>query len=108
MDILNKTEIMEPNTFVLVFGIFTIIFLFASISNLDSNVGVIFGLLFLICMVGALITSIWWEDNPTGRYKYEVILDDNYSATELYENYKVVEQRGKIWIIEDKEESIEN
>ena len=101
MEILNKTEIMEQSTFILVFFIFAIIFLFASISNIYNNVGVIFGLLFLICMVVALSASIWWEGNPTGRYKYEVILDDNYSATELYENYKVIEQRGRIWVIED-------
>ena len=40
----------------------------------------------------------------TGRYKYEVILDDDYPAAKLYDEYDVVEQRGKIWVIEDKED----
>ena len=51
-----------------------------------------------------MIITVFGEEIPTGRYKYEVILDKSYSATELYENYDVVEQRGKIWVIEDKEE----
>lgn len=39
---------------------------------------------------------------PTGRYKYEVLIDETVSVTELYEKYEIVGQDGKIWIIEDK------
>lgn len=38
----------------------------------------------------------------TDHYRYEVIIDSSYSATELMNQYKVIEQRGEIWVIEDR------
>lgn len=38
----------------------------------------------------------------TDHYKYEVIIDSSYSATDLLSQYKVIEQRGSIWVIEEK------
>lgn len=40
---------------------------------------------------------------PTGRYEYEVLLSEEVSFTELYERYEIVEQRGEIWVLRDKE-----
>ena len=40
---------------------------------------------------------------PTGRYRYEATIDKSVSFTELYEKYDIVEQRGEIYILEDKE-----
>ena len=37
------------------------------------------------------------------KRQYEVILNDDYSAKELYEKYDVIEQRGEIWVIREKE-----
>lgn len=39
----------------------------------------------------------------TGRYRYEVTIDDTVSFNELQEKYDVIEQNGKIWTLEDKE-----
>jgi hypothetical protein len=52
-----------------------------------------------------LVSSGLWapKDTPTGRYEYKVILDDTYPATQLYEEYEVIGQDGKIWIIQEKE-----
>lgn len=104
MEILNKTEITEPSTLFFILAACTIVFLFACLGNLDKDAGLVFLLLCIICFIGVMIITVFGEEIPTGRYKYEVILDKSYSATELYENYDVVEQRGKIWVIEDKEE----
>ena len=38
----------------------------------------------------------------TDHYRYEVIIDSSYSATDLMSHYKVIEQRGSIWVIEEK------
>lgn len=39
---------------------------------------------------------------PTDRNEYVVKLDDA-SFVEIYEKYEVVEQKGDIWILQDKE-----
>lgn len=38
----------------------------------------------------------------TGEYQYECIIDDSVSYNEVIENYNIVEQRGDIWVLEDK------
>ena len=42
------------------------------------------------------------NEYETGRYKYEVILDDDYPASDLYGKYNIIDQRGEIWVIEDR------
>lgn len=41
----------------------------------------------------------------SGRYRYEVTLSEDYDISELTNCYRVTEQRGKIWVIEEKEEN---
>ena len=56
---------------------------------------------FVIFLVGTgFIMDI--NEYKTGRYKYEVILDDDYPVIDLYDKYNIIEQRGEIWVIEDK------
>ena len=38
----------------------------------------------------------------TGEYQYECIIDDSVSYNEIVENYNIIEQRGDIWVLEDK------
>lgn len=110
MEILNQTEIIEkvggwPPGVVL--GVFVILFIavsffFAFVLDFDT-LGIMSGLIITICTL--LLTIGLWspKDTPTGRYEYKVILDETYPATQLYENYEVIGQEGKIWIIQDKE-----
>lgn len=51
-------------------------------------------LAFIIFFVG-LFTS-----NPISRY--ECTIDSNVSFVELYDKYNVIEQRGDIWVLEEK------
>ena len=64
------------------------------------------GILSLVCIIlcfAGFITFVVDDDHPTGKYRYEILLDDLYPASKLNENYDVIEQRGEIFVIEDKE-----
>ena len=37
------------------------------------------------------------------KTQYECVIDDTTSFNEVMENYEVVEQRGDIWVLRDKE-----
>lgn len=52
-------------------------------------------LVWLIC--GILNITI-----KTGEYQYECIIDDSVPYNEVVDNYKIIEQRGDIWVLEDK------
>ena len=51
----------------------------------------------------ALVIGIANPQESTGRYRYECLIDETVSMTEVYERYEVIEQRGDIWVLEDKE-----
>ena len=61
----------------------------------------------LLCVAAAIcvfvVGLVLDSDVNTGRYKYECAIDDSVSISELYDHYDVVEQRGDIWVLEDKE-----
>ena len=83
------------------------IFLFVmtniSDSNHWSNLTIIFGISTIICILTFIVLALWCPTEPTGRYKYECTIDKSVSITEVYEKYEVVEQRGDIWVLQDKE-----
>lgn len=41
---------------------------------------------------------------PTGRYKYEVKISDTTTFKEVTDNYKIIDNRGQIWVLEDKDD----
>lgn len=60
--------------------------------------------LIVICSLSALVVlSVWDPQIETGRYRYEVIIDDSVSFSDIHEKYEVIKQRGDIWVLEDKE-----
>lgn len=110
MEILSQTEIIEQvggwpqavviTLFILVFAGLSIFF--GMVCNLDT-LGIAVSL-FVSLLILFLTMGIWEpKDVPTGRYEYKVILDETYPATQLYEEYEVIGQDGKIWIIQEKE-----
>ncbi len=38
----------------------------------------------------------------TGEYRYECTIDDSVSYNDIVKNYEIIEQRGDIWVLEDK------
>lgn len=60
--------------------------------------------LMFICFLAFIFTL---NSVHTGRYRYEATVDDSVTFNNIMKKYEVVEQRGEIWILEDKEEKIE-
>lgn len=102
MEILNKTDIYESNILSSVFIIGIVICFIIGCINQYNRRGLIALMICVICLFGLTISESFIEKMPTGRYKYEVIIMDDYPAVELHEKYNIIEQRGRVWIIEDK------
>lgn len=107
--ILNRIDILEPPTW-FVWAIISLVIVLGisfavGLSKPDEWYSVLAGIMAILCVLGIFILIIISDElqEPTGRYKYEVIIDDTVSVTELYEKYEVVDQRGEIWVLKDKE-----
>lgn len=89
---------------VLALGLICIVALVLMLNSNDTGV-VIFGTISLLAMIAIptiVITSkSHWRINE--RNQYECIIDDSVSINEVYENYNVLERRGDICVLEDKE-----
>ena len=68
-----------------------------------SNWGWIGPLISLICIIISSILITIDPQIPTERTRYEVTIDDSVSMKDVYKKYEVIEQKGEIWILEDKE-----
>lgn len=117
MEILTKTPINGSlwNNYL----ILSIMMVFVSISVLGfilscSPFGSIRDKISTVCMwiavIGVIGCSVWLLLNaaipgaPTGRYKYEVKISDTTTFKEVTDNYKIIDNRGQIWILEDKDD----
>lgn len=90
---------------VLALGFICIVALVLMLNSNDSGV-IIFGTISLLAMIAMPIiigtSKSHWRTNE--RNQYECIIDDSVSINEVYENYNVIERRGDIWVLEDKEQ----
>lgn len=103
--ILNQTEIMTVPGWC-VFGCCVCIFaavVLVLIGMASGSIGCI--ITSLIPLASTLIILMFGLADMvgTGRYEYEVTIDESVDFIDIYENYDVIEQRGDIWVIEDKE-----
>ena len=110
IEILNKEPIMIHNEELVgvVFLLLAIALVWGCVTTKVKNeifayisIG-IFGL----CLFGALCVTIAYKSVkiPSGRYQYEAIIQDDVSINEIYKHYNVIEQKGKKWVLEDKDE----
>ena len=109
--ILNQTEVMEPTP--LAVRVVVILMIIAAITCIaffivdyimsSITCPVILGLISISSLISVLVISILSPKHLTG-YKYEVTIDENVSMKEVYERYEIVEQRGDIWVLRDKED----
>ena len=59
---------------------------------------------FFVFLFSCLLLGIGLFILPKEQYtKYEVLLNEEYSAKELIENYEFIEQHGDIYILRDKQ-----
>lgn len=107
MEILNTTVIMEEASWyspaLIVCGIIAIICFNIAITTCNDGLKGISIIACLLSVLALLVIGTWEPQVETGRNRYEVTIDEDISITEIYSKYDVIEQRGKIWILEDKE-----
>lgn len=108
--ILNVTEVSENSTLLLVALIFLIMVAMLSTVNLllstDTKQCVLYGivtvtLLALSIVVGVTMNKVKEENTHT---QYECLIDKSVSIEDVYAKYTVIERRGDIWVLEDKEQ----
>ena len=56
----------------------------------------------IIVLLTWFICGIFNITFKTGEYQYECIIDDSVPYNVVVDNYKIIEQRGDIWVLEDK------
>ena len=112
VDILNIEEISAVPLWVDVIVIIAVMVFTISLIILLISVYKLWDVSFIVSIITMLISFIFIIvlgandiEEPTGRYRYEATIDESVSITEIYDRYKVVDRRGDIWILEDKEEN---
>ena len=62
-------------------------------------------IVFLIMLfVFVIIGKVYYKQVETGRYEYQVLLDETVDINELASHYDIIGQDGLIWTIQDKED----
>ena len=110
IEILSQSDIMQRPlwaNFAFYFCIgFTFIGLilmvvFAVVYN--TNYLTVSACILIFWFVCALILCSIDPEEPSGRYEYKVLINEDVSFTDLYEKYDVVGKEGLIWTLKDKE-----
>lgn len=109
INILNATQIMESplwTVLLIAFGILCLAVSFAlffvSCLTIGNKSIIIAIILFIVGLISLFVGVDHSYTIPTGKYKYEVTIDENVSFTELNSKYNIIEQRGSIYVLEDK------
>lgn len=109
IEILNKTKIYEMSNATenaaiisaIIIGI-SFILMIILLSNNKDDLAAIF-LLIALCSVIIIFITLILPEKDSGRYTYKCTISDNVNFNDIYENYNVIGQEGKIWTLEDKE-----
>ena len=105
--ILNQEVVMDvPMWSIILFvgGLLLALFSVVIASNTKSELcEKIFGGLAILGLTCFVIIFIIQPEVETDRYRYEVTVGPYVRFTDIYEKYNVVERRGEIWVLEDKE-----
>ena len=81
----------------------SLILLFDAISNASISWCITSAILIIafLFLRGALAHK---AANPTGYTEYQVLIDDDVKWKDLYENYEIIDQKGKVYTIKEKTE----
>lgn len=107
--ILNVTEVSENSTLLLVALIFLIIGAIVNTVNLllstDTKQCVLYGILTLALLAFSIVVGFAMDkDRKANEHnQYECLIDKSVGMEDVYEKYTVIERRGDIWVLEDKE-----
>ena len=110
IDILNKTMITDACSWaIIIITISLVVLIISTIAFVACVVMEYFNIAnvcFWFLIISLVVMSLFLIINPqteTGRYRYEVTIDDSVSFLDLQERYNAIEQNGRIWTLEDKE-----
>ena len=110
--VLNQVEIMDNSltlsiTAIILGVLFFVCIVGAIISAINCKfITFIIFVIFLLCSwIGFVVTAKASDKKiiPTGKYEYQVTIDDSVSMNKFYEKYEIVEVNGKIYTIREKE-----
>lgn len=107
--ILNVTEVSENSTLLLVALIFLIIGEIVNTVNLllstNTKQCVLYGTLTLALLAFSIVVAFAMDkDRKANEHnQYECLIDKSVGMEDVYEKYTVIERRGDIWVLEDKE-----
>lgn len=106
MTILNQTEIMQTPLWLpiagIVFAVLGMTLFVIGLATQKLKIVISSLPILLLTLFICILDDVYKV--PTGRYRYECTVDPKTSISEIYENYKVAERRGDLWILEDKDE----
>ena len=90
--------------FLLIIGIGMIALGIYITPNNSKNIGVIVVLLILFSIgIGSLVSAFHTKPVYKEVSQYEVLLDETIPFHEIYDKYDIIEQRGQIFVLRDKE-----
>lgn len=107
--ILNVTEVSENSTLLLIALIFLVIGAIINTVNLllsdDTEHCVLYGIFTVTILVLSIVVGVTMDkDREANKHnQYECLIDKSVSMEDVYEKYTVIERRGDIWVLEDKE-----
>lgn len=106
--ILNQTMIMDfpdgtGRKMLMFLGLLILSVILSGCTKNDA-VKIVMYVIGIIAAIGFLYFGYFQKKIPTDRYKYEVTIDESVRFTDIYEKYEVIEQRGEIWVLEDKDD----
>ena len=84
------------------FLIFILIYIISHISD-DSDKPIILCIMFLIVSLISTTTGIILASNSTVITTYEVTISDEVSFKDFTSKYEIIEQRGEIYIVKERE-----
>ena len=93
-------DIIAALIFAMVFCILGIIGVVLAFVDSEPSMGV----LGAVCIMGALVLGmVGFSATAEEPYtEYKVLIDQNVSWAEIYENYEIIDQEGQIYTIKEK------
>ena len=99
--VLNQEVVLETASWIMPTLCILCAIVFLICNEINEDYGFIIALFISFIMIGIFLGLI--QKVPTDRHRYTVTIDETVSFEKVLEKYDVVDQQGKMWILEDKE-----
>lgn len=107
--ILNVTKVSENSTLLLVALIFLVMGVIINTVNTvqsnDAKQSILYGIFTVTLLALSIVVGFTMDKDreANAHNQYECLIDKSVSIDDVYEKYTVIERRGDIWVLEDKE-----